>query len=155
GTPLRNAPPPASAPQPTPTTPPHARPHPAQSPPAPDAPEPAPRVGVLRVSDGPLQRVAVLERRETTPIVALSLASGGRFLAAGLLDGRVVVWDIMGRQPIRTLTFGERPTLGVLQDVRLSPTGALAAAWGFQLGTRVWQAADGQSLWNAGIHGPT
>src|SRR5262249_4385473 len=110
--PHRNAPPAAPVPPSAATTPAplHPWPRPTQTPP-PASEVPTPRVGMLHVSEGPLQRIAVLERQDATPVVALSVAAGGRFLAAGLLDGRVAVWDIVARQPIRTLTFGERPTL--------------------------------------------
>ncbi len=138
--------PPAHTPPPVETSP-TREPHPTTP--------PAPRTGSTRVSSGPFQRLATLQTRDTTPVAALAFALAGARIGVGLLDGRVVLWDVPATRALSALTFGSAPTAGVLQELRLSPGGTLAMAWGFQLGTRVWRAADGHTLWNSGINAPS
>ncbi len=109
--------------------------------------------GTLSHTDGPLQRLASLPPVGEMPVAALSFASSGPFLGVGLLDGSIRLWDI--RVPRVVSAFGFNIAGGILQDLRVSPNGALAIAWGFQLGTRVWSAATGQSLWQIGAYGPS
>jgi hypothetical protein len=147
---------PPPAPEPPPQQHPHPHPHPYPHP-QPQPPPVARRVplkGLESATSGPLQRIAALGLDDSTPLAALHVAAAGPYLAAGLLDGRVAVWDFIQRRLLRTLSLGAASTAGVLQDVRLSASGAYAAAWGFQFGTRVWQLADGRTLWNAAVHGP-
>jgi hypothetical protein len=139
-----------TVPPPAPEPPPQPSPH--QQPPPPS--RRAPLNGVESATAGPLQRIAGLGLDDATPLAALHIAATGPYLAAGLLDGRVAVWDFIQHRLLRTLSLGATSAAGVLQDVRLSPSGAYAAAWGFQFGTRVWQLADGRTLWNAAVHGP-
>ncbi len=112
------------------------------------------RGGTLSVTPGPLKRVAALEHADATPIAALHLAGSAPFLAAGLLDGRAALWNIVSRQLVRTFSFDAGSGAGVLQDVRVSPSGAFLAAWGFQLGTRLWRTDTSHPLWNSAINGP-
>jgi hypothetical protein len=119
------------------------------------APRRGPRVATLQASSGPLRRVATLQQRDETPIAALAFARDGAQVGAGLLDGRIALWDVASAHTITTLSFGAQKTAGVLQELRLSPTGAYAVAWGFQLGTRVWSVADGRTLWNTSMNGPS
>jgi hypothetical protein len=58
-------------------------------------------------------------------------------------------------RPLTTLTYGAEPSTGILQELRLSPGGTLAMAWGFQLGTRVWRTTDSHALWTTGINAPS
>lgn len=122
--------------------------HPAA---APATPEP----GTLRATAGPLRRLAVLATGERTPVTALAFARGGQLAAAGLIDGRVLVWDVAAGRPLHTLTFSNAPAAGVLQEVRLAPSGTYAAAWGLLLGTRVWHAPSEQALWTSSANGPS
>jgi hypothetical protein len=46
------------------------------------------------------------------------------------------------------------PSAGVLQDVRIAPSGAYLAAWGFQLGTCLWGSGSDRPVWKSGINGP-
>jgi hypothetical protein len=129
-----------------------------ERPTAPEAhpPQPAvPRTGSVGGSSGPFQRVATLQTRDATPVAALAFALGGQRAGVGLLDGRVVLWDVANSRAVGTLAFTGAPAAGVLQDLRLSPGGTLAMAWGFQLGTRVWRVADGHTLWNIGMNAPS
>lgn len=129
---------------------------PPPAPPAPPRTHPrGPRTGSIRASTGPLRRIATLETRDDTPIATLALARGGSLAGAGLLDGRVHLWDVPAARQIQTLRFATHPGAGVLQEVRLSPGGSLAIAWGIQLGTRIWSVADGRTLWNTAINAPT
>jgi hypothetical protein len=116
------------------------------------------RVGSIERSAGPLQRMTTLEVADATPVAAVALASGGARVGVGLLDGRVQLWEAQPTQPARlvtTLAHGAGSSAGVLQELKLSAGGTLAAAWGFQLGLRVWQIQDGRTLWNTSAAAPT
>ncbi|HEU5440185.1 MAG TPA: DnaJ domain-containing protein [Ktedonobacterales bacterium] len=155
------APPPA--PTPSPARPP-SRPYaPERRPPPPPPPPPtrsapasrAPRRGTVAVQGDMLRRQAALTTPDATPIAGLAFDATGTLLAAGLLDGRVRLWDPARETVTRTLDFGPTSGAGVLQEVRLSAQGRYAAAWGLQLGTRLWRAADGTPLWTAGFSAPS
>src|SRR5260370_6779620 len=132
---------------------------PASSAPAARPPSPAQaRVGSVERSAGPLQRMTMLEVADATPVAAVALASGGARVGVGLIDGRVQLWEAQPTQPARlvtTLAHGAGSSAGVLQELKLSAGGTLAAAWGFQLGLRVWQIQDGRTLWNTSAAAPT
>lgn len=113
------------------------------------------RTGSAQSSSGPMRRIAALQTRDDTPIAALAFANSGALLGAGLIDGRVQVWNAPASRLMTTLAFAGQSGAGVLQELRLSPTGAYAVAWGFQLGTRVWRVSDSQGVWSTGIHGPS
>lgn len=131
-------------------------PPPAHRPP-PMSPVPG-RVGAVRASDGPLRRVAVLEAR-AAPIVALAFSAfpaDAARVALGLIDGRVALWDVAGARPTANFDFGGDAGAGVLQDIRVSPGGAVVAAWGFSLGLRCWRVGEGGALlWNTAISAPS
>ena len=114
----------------------------------------AARAGSVRVTSGPLRQVATLESPDSVALVAVAFTANVRHMALGLIDGRVMLWDVASGQRATTLSFGGIPSAGVLQQVRLSPSGALAAAWGFQIGTRVWHVGEGRTLWNVGMSAP-
>src|SRR5258708_37453903 len=102
--------------------------------------------------------MTTLEVADATPVAAVALASGGARVGVGLLDGRVQLWEAQPAQPARlltTLAHGAGSSAGVLQELKLSAGGTLAAAWGFQLGLRVWQVPDGRTLWNTRAAAPT
>lgn len=115
----------------------------------------ATRAGTLRHSPGPFTRAASLAADERVPITALAFARAGQLAATGLIDGRVLVWDVSTQRPRVALSFGDSAPAGVLQEVRLSPSGALAAAWGFLLGTRVWRVDANRPLWTTSANGPS
>jgi len=114
-----------------------------------------PRVGSVRANAGSLRRIASLETPDDTPVATLAIARGGSLAGVGLLDGRVHLWDVPASSHLQTLRFAAQPSAGVLQELRLSPSGTFAIAWGYQLGTRVWRIADGHTLWNTAINAPT
>jgi WD40 repeat protein len=127
---------------------------PAQ-PPTPPRPQTAKRTGTLRHSGGPFQYLHAFAAPDAIPVAALSFSGTGAVLGAGLLDGRVQLWDMRTARSIAMLSFGSEANGGVLQDVRLSPNGTLAVAWGFQLGIRVWNVLTGQRLWHIGASAPS
>jgi hypothetical protein len=115
----------------------------------------APRHGTLRHADGPLRCLTALAASDATPVSSLAFARGGALVGLGLIDGRVQLHDVPSGNMIQTLAFGSQPVAGVLQELRLSPSGTHAAAWGFLLGTRIWRAADGAQLWHVATNGPS
>lgn len=129
----------------------------------PDAPQhsarpttPAPpATGTLRASAGPLRRLATLPMPDRAPVTALTFARGGQWVAAGLIDGRVLVFDLATGRLLHTLAFARGLGAGVLQEVRLSPSGRYAAAWGLLLGTRVWAVETERALWTSSANGPS
>jgi hypothetical protein len=115
---------------------------------------PRTRAGVVRATAGPLALRHQLDANATS-VAALAFARSGARLAAGALDGSVMLWDL-GHEAVRlpaTLSLGSGA--GILQEVRLSPSGRLAVAWGLSLGIRVWNAENGQTLWSTAINGPS
>jgi hypothetical protein len=129
----------------TPTSSPAPRPAPAPT---------VPRTGSLRASSGPLQRIVALDA-PPMPIAALALAGQTGTVALGLLDGHLSLRAIPSGDLRATLDFGSQAGAGVLQEVRLSPGGRLAAAWGFSLGLRVWEVATRATLWNTALSAPS
>jgi DnaJ domain len=126
---------------------------PSQAPFAPEAPES--RAGSIRHTTGPLRQAGTLPATDRIPVAALSFASGGALLAVGLLDGTIQVWDTVASRILRTVSFNSAVNDGILQEVRLSPNGWLAMAWGFHLGIRVFDLRTGESLWHIGAYGPS
>jgi WD40 repeat protein len=120
---------------------------PSQSPPHPD------QAGTLKHTGGPLQRLQSLPPTDSIPVAALSFAGGGALVGVGLLDGSIKVWDTRLPRIVQSFAFNNAD--GILQDLRLSPNGTLAMAWGFQLGIRVWNVSTGQSMWHIGASGPS
>ena len=113
------------------------------------------RTGTLRHSSGPLHRLQGLAAGDVLPVAALSFAAGGAMLGVGLLDGTIQVWDTRSSRVIRSFSFHQGIHGGILQEVCLSPSGAIAIAWGFQLGIRTWDIRTGESLWYIGAYGPS
>jgi hypothetical protein len=115
---------------------------------------PRPRTGMTRATAGPLTQRHRLDANATS-VAALAFAQSGARLAAGAIDGRVLLWDV-GREAVRLpepLSLGA--SAGILQEVRLSPSGRLAVAWGLSLGMRVWRVESGQTLWSTAVNGPS
>src|SRR5690348_3343770 len=115
----------------------------------------SPRHGAIQSTPGPLNRLATLQSPDATPVASVAFTADAARAAIGLLDGRAQLWDLPGRRLLTTLTMSGASPAGVLHEVRLSPSGAFAAAWGLQLGTRVWNLLDGRTVWNSGINGPS
>jgi hypothetical protein len=126
---------------------------PAQSPFKPEAEDS--RAQSIRHTPGPLHQSATLPATDRVPVAALSFAAGGALLGVGLLDGTIQIWDTGASRILRTVSWSDRVSDGILQEVRLSPNGWLAIAWGFHLGIRVWNLRTGESLWHIGAYGPS
>ena len=137
--------------RPSPTT---AEPQPRPRPrPSPSRPVPPASTSVEIA--GPLRYVTRLDTPDITPVAALAFWASGPYAVVGLLDGRVRLWDVSAVRLVSTLSFAGPSSAGVLQEVRISPSGAYIAAWGLHLGLRVWQAASGAPVWAAGINSPS
>ncbi|HKV85961.1 MAG TPA: J domain-containing protein [Ktedonobacterales bacterium] len=118
----------------------------------------ASRSGLVASHAGPFHCARVVETSERLPVGALAMARATQTLAIGMLDGRVLLWDIATDRLIARLGFGSAGAVsaaGVLQELRLSPTGAIAMGWGYQLGTRVWNVATAETLWNTSATAPS
>ncbi|HEX8035939.1 MAG TPA: J domain-containing protein, partial [Ktedonobacterales bacterium] len=113
------------------------------------------RTSVLSATSGPLARIATLDTATTIPVTALSFSWAGRQLGLGLIDGAIQIWDAPALRAVATLSFGSGMSAGVLHELRLSPQGIFAAAWGFRLGMRIWHIPDGRTVWNTAINAPS
>jgi len=113
-----------------------------------------PRVATVRASAGPLRRAGGVAAPDAVTVTAVAFARSGTCLGAGLIDGRVLVGDLASGRSLQMLAPGRTSAAGVLQELRLSPSGALAVAWGLLLGMRVWRVDTAQSLWATNVNGP-
>ncbi len=113
------------------------------------------RTSLRPVASGPLTPRLRFTALDQAPVAAMAFSADGAWWALGQMDGRITVVSARDGAVTRTLTFGAGERPGTLQSLRLSPRGALAVAWGFSLGTRVWSVADGRTLWNTGINAPS
>lgn len=91
--------------------------------------------------------------------VALRFNDSGTYLAAGLLDGRIVIWDFITREPIVELKGHTRP----IQSIVWTPCGRyiLSAArdwrvtlWDLSIGDgkRLYSVKLGAPVWGADLH---
>src|SRR5215469_874141 len=119
----------------------------------PQSPPRADQAGTLSHTGGLLQRQVSLPSTESIPVAAVSFAGGGALAGVGLLDGSIQVWDTRRTRILQRFAFNTPD--GILQDLRLSPNGTLAMAWGLQLGIRIWNVSTGQSMWHIGASAPT
>jgi hypothetical protein len=108
-----------------------------------------------RATAGPFRRLAHLTADEAMTVTAVAFAQAGTLLGMGLIDGRLRVWDVVSGVTCAAVAPAERSSTGVLQEVRLSPSGTLAMAWGLSLGLCVWRADTQQLLWKTAINGPS
>lgn len=140
---------------------PEAQPFPA--PPAPRAPfprppQPSPRpqpVRQTRSEGGPLRWYRTIDGLEG-PINAIAFAQGGDIAGVGTSDGHIEIWKLNAQQRIATLKpralHALRP--GVLRELRLSPQGTLAMAWGLYFGVHCWHVATRATLWHSAASAP-
>lgn len=144
--PVESATPPASERPPAPPHPTHQQ----------SASDRAPRQGSVAASAGPFSRAQLLDAGESVPMAGLAFSGDGRRMLVGALDGHVGLWDVAATHQVARLAFGTLSgSVGVLQAVRLAPSGAIALAWGFQCGMHVWDVASQRTLWNSSINGPS
>jgi hypothetical protein len=73
----------------------------------------------------------------------------GVLIAAGSLDGKGMLWQVVDGKVGRSVSFAADPALTVesLRELRISSGGALVAGWG-RLGLHVWDAYNGTLLWS-------
>lgn len=107
-------------------------------------------------TDGPFKLYRQFDNRDGG-VAAVAFARGAEMLGIGLADGRVELWHLATQQRLALLNLrnGEPARPGVLQELRLSPSGNLAMAWGLNLGTRVWNTTNGVVLWTAAVNAPS
>jgi hypothetical protein len=130
---------------------------------APDAPpmrrtaptDHRPRTGLRAQSDTPFALHRRFSGLDSSPVAALAFNYDGALCGLGQLDGRLTIVTMHDGAVVSALAFGAHERVGALQALRLSPRGALACAWGFSLGTRVWSVPDGRTLWNTAISAPS
>ncbi|HEY7983084.1 MAG TPA: DnaJ domain-containing protein [Ktedonobacterales bacterium] len=113
-----------------------------------------PRGGMVRATAGPLTQRHRLDANATS-VAALAFAQRGARLAAGTLDGHVLLWDLALEATALPGALSLGAGAGILQEVRLAPSGGLVMAWGLALGLRVWRVERGQALWSTAINGPS
>ncbi len=113
-----------------------------------------PRAGTLTVSAGPLAHVARFEGSPGPALSSIAFTHDGLFVGGGQQDGQTLIWSLHNERLAHMLAYSAGQNAGVLQEIRLSPRGTLAAAWGGLLGLRVWSVADGQTIWNTGVRAP-
>lgn len=114
-----------------------------------------PRVGSYGGSAGPLRLALRLAGPENAALASATFTRDGLFVGAGLRDGRVLIWSLLDGHLVGSLAYGPQAGIGVLQEVRLSPRGSLAAAWGYSLGLRVWSVTTGKTVWNTSMSAPS
>ncbi|HLY31627.1 MAG TPA: DnaJ domain-containing protein [Ktedonobacterales bacterium] len=108
---------------------------------------------IRSVSPGPLRLINRFEGDADASLTSISFTHDGLFVGGGIQDGRALIWSLHAGRLAHTLTYGAQGA-GVLQELRLSPRGTLAAAWGGLLGLRVWAVSDGQTIWNTSVRAP-
>ncbi len=123
-----------SASPPTAPTPSHPPARPGAPPPSQPRPQPHTRPGPLHVrqgvvqqGQGPFRLLATLAAPEAIPVAALAFSQGGLIAGLGLLDGRVLLHDLRAARGMPAPSLGA-DSGGVLQELRLSPTGAASGA---------------------------
>ncbi len=73
----------------------------------------------------------------------------GVLVAAGSLDGKGAIWQVIKGKPTMTTSIAADPTLTVesLRELRFSDVGSLLAGWG-RLNLHVWDTYSGSLLWS-------
>jgi WD40 repeat protein len=77
-------------------------------------------------------------------VTSLAYGPGGRRLAAGLWDGKVVVWETASMAAV--LAVGEAAPSVPVWSVAFSPDGRRLAATGWRALVRVWSLASGREV---------
>ncbi len=122
--------------------------------PAPQS-ERRPRDGLRLVKGTASTLMRRFSELDMAPVAAIAFTYDGALCGLGQQDGRLSIVSMRDGLLVRNLDFGAQARIGALQALRLSPRGALACAWGFSLGTRVWSVADGRMLWNTAMNAPS
>ncbi len=110
-----------------------------------------------RSEQGPLQLYRAI-RGNGVPAAGLAFAQNTDVFGIASSDGHIEIWHLAAQQRSASINLhpgnGELARPGVLQELRLSPQGNLAMAWGLNLGTRVWNLSSHQLAWFAAVNGP-
>jgi WD40 repeat protein len=103
----------------------------------------------LAVADGSVVRLWDLngfspagEYRGPSPVGPMAFSPDGRTLAAGDVDGRVVLWEV-GAAGWRSIHRGHA---GAVRSLSFSPDGRTLASGGDDSAVRLWQVASGSGL---------
>jgi len=113
------------------------------------------RVGSRAGAAGPLRLRLRLSGPENAALASATFTRDGLFVGAGLRDGRALIWSLLDGHLVASLAYGPQAGVGVLQELRLSPRGSIAAAWGYSLGLRVWSVTTGKTVWNTSMSAPS
>jgi hypothetical protein len=116
-----------------------------------------PRPPAVTRTEGPLQLYRQIDTRDHA-LMALAFAQGDAILGLGFSDGRMEIYHLATTQRIALLHLPAQAAsvrAGVLQEIRLSPSGGLALAWGLNLGTHIWESRSGRLLWSAAFNAPS
>ncbi|HVK14899.1 MAG TPA: WD40 repeat domain-containing protein, partial [Gemmataceae bacterium] len=102
---------------------------------------PGQRIPVSAPPPGP-DRPVPTSTQVLTPVTAAALSRDGRFIAVGLEDNAVVLWDTAAGRPVRTFLGHQKPVLSVAfsADARQLLTGSADAT------VSLWDVATGQRL---------
>ncbi|HEX8994942.1 MAG TPA: J domain-containing protein [Ktedonobacterales bacterium] len=117
-------------------------------------PDQRPRMGLRALGSSPFSLRRRFSELDASPVAAVAFSQDGALCGLGQLDGRLTIFSTTDGGIVSRLAFGTHERVGALQALRLSPRGALACAWGFSLGTRVWSIPDGRTLWNTSMSAP-
>lgn len=76
----------------------------------------------------------------------------GLLVAAGTLDGKGTIWQVVDGKAQAARTFAANPAMTVesLRELRFSTAGGLLAGWG-RLHLHVWDAYSGERLWSTSL----
>jgi WD40 repeat protein len=97
---------------------------------------------------GPLQHGPELRTKiGVLSSLACMPTANSTLIAAGSLDGNVLLWNINDREPRITMAANPALTVESLRALRFSPDGKILAGWG-RLGLHVWDTQNGALLWS-------
>jgi len=102
-----------------------------------------PRPEIVSEGGGGTTLDAADDRVVAASPAAMALSSDGNYVAAGLSDGKIHLWQIGDREYVKTIETG---LLG-WEQVLLSPNGRFLAVASAPAGVRVWQVSDGTLLY--------
>jgi hypothetical protein len=100
-------------------------------------------------SRGPLTASTTIHSSLGVVTVLNSAHTGhGLLIAAGSLDGKGVIWHLVGENAQAVHDFAIDPSMTVesLRELRFSSAGSMLAGWG-RLNMHVWDAYTGERLW--------
>lgn len=99
------------------------------------------RIPVPVYHPGP-DRAATIAAHPLTPVNAAAVRRDGRYIAVGLEDRAVVLWDTLAARPVRTLAGHEKPVLAVA----FSPDGKHLVSGSTDSTAVLWEVETGAKL---------